>query len=357
MRLVFVHYVMADRGSAQDMHNYARVAETLGHEVVLYGRPNSLPFNYSTEISRSDALVFIFEGTTALQYGDNLDLTRLIAQVPRERRVVIDCDGRYNDAIRFGGDLNHPNAAVSARWVEICDSLSDKIVQPTMHPLRENVRTFFFHAYNPDWEVPLDFSNKGYGMCYVGNNGRRWRALHRVLKAVEPVRSDVGRIVLIGDSWGSPPRWTWLPADPNGSDPEYLRRLGVEVLPPVQFDRVIESMGLGVFVPVLVRPTFNHFRIVNPRLFETTAANTIPLFNLDAEYVAEIFGPDAVELVLGEDGSEQIADILRRPSHYAEIVREIRRRLAERHSFTARVQELVDICEEAPVSSDAKNAR
>lgn len=120
--------------------------------------------------------------------------------------------------------------------------------------------------------------------------------------------------------------------------------------PPVQFDQVIECMGLGVFVPVLARPIFNHFRNVTPRLFETAAANAIPLFNLDAEYVAEIYGPDAVELVLGEDGSEQIADILRRPSKYAEIVREMRRHLAERHSFTARVQELVDICEEVPAS-------
>src|SRR5260221_12830280 len=154
MRLVFVHYVIANKGSAQDMHNYVRVAEELGHEVVLYGSANGSPFNYSTEISRSDALVFILEGMPVLQYGDNLDLTRLIAQVPRERRVVIDCDGRYNDAITFGGDRNHPNAALSARWIELCDSLSDKIVQPTFHPRQPRAGTFFFHGYNPDWEVP-----------------------------------------------------------------------------------------------------------------------------------------------------------------------------------------------------------
>jgi hypothetical protein len=337
---------MADRGSAQDMHNYVRVAETLGHEVVLYGRPKGSPFNYSTEISRSDALVFIFEGTTALQYGDNLDLTRLIAQVPRERRVVIDCDGRYNDAIRFGGDLNHPNAAVSARWVEICDSLSDKIVQPTMHPLRENVRTFFFHAYNPEWEVPLDFSNKGYGMCYVGNNGRRWRALHRVLKAVEPVRSDVGRIVLIGARWGSPTRSSRSPADPYESDPEYLRRLGVEVLPPVQFDRVIESMGLGVFMPVIYRPLFDQLRLVTCRTFETPAANTIPLFCQEPEFVSEVYGDQALELLLPEsDPHEKIADLVARPDHYAGIVEGIRAHLRENYSYERQLGILIDLVE------------
>ena len=30
-----------------------------------------------------------------------------------------------------------------------------------MHPLRENVGTFFFHAYNPDWEVPLRLQQQG----------------------------------------------------------------------------------------------------------------------------------------------------------------------------------------------------
>src|SRR5258706_1819200 len=146
MRIVFVHYLKTTGGSAQDIHSYMRVAEELGHEIVLYGHANGSPFNYSTETSRSDALVFIFEGITALQYGDNLDLTRLIAQVPRERRVVIDCDGGYNDAISFGGDLNHANPAASARLIEICNRLSAKIVQPMLHPRQTRAVTFLFQA-------------------------------------------------------------------------------------------------------------------------------------------------------------------------------------------------------------------
>jgi hypothetical protein len=346
VRLVFVHYVMTDRGSAQDVHNYVRVAEGLGHEIVLYGHASGSPFNYSTEISRSDALVFIVESKTALQYGDNLDLTRLIAQVPRERRVVIDCDGRYNDAIRVGGDLNHPNAAASLRWIEICDSLSDKIVQPTMHPLRENVGTFSFYGYNPKWEQRLDFSNKEYGMCYVGHNWHRWHALHRVLKALEPVRSDVGRIVLIGRSWGSPARLAWSPHDPLASDPEYLRRLGVEVRPPVQFDQVIECMGLGVFMPVIYRPLFDRLRLVTCRTFETLAANTIPLFCQEPEFVSEIYGEQALDLLLPEsDPHEKIVDLVERPDHYAAIVEGIRAHLRENYSYERQLGRLIDLVE------------
>jgi hypothetical protein len=51
MRLIFVHHVIEDRGSAQDMHNYVRVARSLGHEVVLYGPPDPhSAFHYSLDV-------------------------------------------------------------------------------------------------------------------------------------------------------------------------------------------------------------------------------------------------------------------------------------------------------------------
>jgi hypothetical protein len=38
--------------------------------------------------------------------------------------------------------------------------------------------------------------------------------------------------------------------------------------------------------------------------------------------------------------------VLREPEHYAEIVKDIRRHLAEKHSYAARLQELIEIVEE-----------
>ena len=58
MRLIFVHYVYEDRGSAQDLHNYAEIAKALGHEVVVYGPPNEKSsFNYSRDIGSADAVI------------------------------------------------------------------------------------------------------------------------------------------------------------------------------------------------------------------------------------------------------------------------------------------------------------
>ncbi len=343
MRVVILCWLPVDAGSATSLHSYRRVAEKLGHELVVYGPVTGSPFDYSTEVSESDALVFIFESQTALEYGDELDLARLVARVPRERRIVVDQDGGYNDAIRLGGDdSNHPDAAASARWVEICDSLSDKIVQPTLHPLRENVGTFFWHAYDPSWERPLDFAGKEYGMCYVGNNWRRWRGLRRVLEALEPVREDVGRIVLIGRWWDALP---W-PSPYDDTDPEYLRQLGVELREPVQFDRVVECMGLGVFMPVIYRPLYDRLRLVTCRTFETPAANTLPLFCQEPEFVSEIYGEQALELRLPEsDPQEKILDLLERTDHYAGIVEGMRAHLRENFSYERQLQRLLQLIE------------
>ena len=350
MRLMFIHYVLEDRGSAQDMYNYAQVAQTLGHEVVLYGRPRTgSAFAYSLDIESADAAIFIFEWTTGLQDGDLVDFARLIGKVPRRRRVVIDCDGGYNDAISVTGDVNHRETETSRRWISICDSLSDKIYQPTYHPLRPNVRTFFFHAYNPAWERALDTTGKVYGMVYVGNNWFRWQSLRQVLQALEPIRDKVGRLALVGSGWDRPAPWA-KPNNPKAAyenDPEYLRRLDVDVIPPVRFDEVIPWMGKGVFTPVVLRPLFDHLQLVTCRTFETAAANVVPLFAQEAKHVREIYGEEAEQLVMpAARPHEKILELLTRPAHYVDVVSAMRRHLAAKYSYEVQLRQLIDIVNE-----------
>lgn len=348
MRILFVHHVIADRGSAQDMHSYAEVGQALGHEVVLFGPQGSqTPFRHSRDVKKTDAVIFIFEWTTDLQYGDNLDLLRLAATVPRERRVVVDCDGKYNDAISVLGDYNHPNAETSQRWVEVCDSLTDKIFQPTLRPLRPNVGTFFFHAYNPAWEVPLDFRGKDFGMSYVGNNWFRWRGLKQVLEAVEAVRDAVGRILLVGNGWDTPAPWAnpSLTEEAYFSDPVYLDQVGAEVHPPVRFDQVVDMMGRGVFTPVIYRPLFDELRLVTCRTFESLAANAIPLFMQERSFVRDTYGEAALELAAGDSPSAKIADILDRPAYYQELVHTLREIAAARYSYQARLKQMIEVLE------------
>jgi len=364
---MFVYWRIGNAGSAQDILQYTRVAKSLGHEVVLYApeEPDS-PFQCSLDLESADAVIFVFEWNLYMfpggdkrkgaMYRDGLmgigrlNVAKLFSRVPRNRRVILDCDGMYNDATHVCGDFNHPDAEASRRRTELCDSLSDKIFQPTYWPKRPNVRPFLFHAYDPSWEQPLDFSRKDYGMIYVGNNWFRWKALRRVLRAMEPIRDQIGRAALVGQDWAAMPWWVPSPLREQAyfTDPEYLHRIGIELREPIPVEQVIPTMGAAVFNPVLMRPVFDHFGLVTCRTFETPAASTIPLFGQDSEFVKSIYGERAADLALrdGEAGTEQILDVIRRPEEYAGIVLDVRRRLAEKHSYAARLQELARIVAE-----------
>lgn len=362
MRFIFVYWRPENAGRARTIQKYSEAARKLGHEVFLYApKDENSSFNTSLDAESADAVIFVLEWNLYLHPGGqkkafhkirdglmgvgHVNVVKLVSKVPRQRRLIIDNDGMYNDLIKIDGDYTHLNAATSRARIELCDALADKIFQPTFHPLRRNVGTFLFHGYDPAWDVPLDFRAKEYGMVYVGSNWFRWRALRRVLHAVEPIRSQVGRIGLVGHDWGKTPYWVESPLreDAYYTDAAYLHGLNVEIMPPVPVEKVIATMSRGIVNPVLVRPTFNHLRLANPRLFETPAANTIPLFDLDEEYVREIYGEPAVKLVLKENASEQILDVLSRPGRYVEIVKDIRQHLAEKHSYVARLQELIEI--------------
>jgi hypothetical protein len=348
VKLVFVYWGYENAGSMLDLRGYARAARTMGHEVTVYGPPNPrFALDYSKYLTGADAVIFVFEWTTALQFGDRLDWTRLLEAVPRRRRVVIDCDGHYNDPIEFGGDYNHRSEESSRYWTDVCDSLSDKIFQPTYRPLRRNVRPFLFHIYDPTWETPLDFTDKEFDMVYVGHTKFRWGNMSKVLRAIERVRDRVGRVALVGEGWGEPLDWMKWDDGKHYVDRDYLKRIGVEALPAVPYQEVTDTINKGVFNPVVYRPLFERLGMVTCRTFETPAAGTIPLFLLDRNYIAEIFGERALDLGLDDEHAhEKILDVLERPEHYAEIVIGIREDFGRRHSPEARLRELVGFIEE-----------
>jgi glycosyltransferase involved in cell wall biosynthesis len=130
------------------------------------------------------------------------------------------------------------------------------------------------------------------------------------------------------------------------ADAGKLKQLGIEALAPVRFPEVIDWMSKGRINPVLLRPVFEQLRIVTPRIFETVAANTLPLLVLDSTYVREIYGEQALDLVLPEEApKEKILDLVHHPQRYREVLMEIRGHLAEHHSHTARLRRLIEIIE------------
>lgn len=353
MRLMFAYHLMALQagtvGSAQDLHEYAQAGKALGHEVLIYGPPvPTSPFTFSLDVESVDAIIFVFEWTTHLREGDQLDFARFVTTVPRERRVVIDCDGSYNDPISVDGDYNHRDQAASRAWTEVCDSLSGKICQPTLRPRRGNVRPFLFYGFNPSAAESYTKGAKDYGMVYVGHSKFRWAAMERVLRAIEPVREQVGRLAVIGHGWDALPAWAgpMHMEEAFYTDQAFLRKLEVEILPPIPFGQVIAWMSRARLNPVLLRPLFQQLRMVTPRLFETIAAGTIPVLKMDGEHVRDVYGEVAAELILpAEHPERRILDMVGRPERYVKIVEGVRAHLAAHHSHTRRFKELIEIVE------------
>ena len=77
MKLLFVYWPFEDQGSGLVIQGYSAAARDLGHEIAVYGIEYSkIPLDCSLDVGAADAVVFIFEWTTRLYYGDHLDLDK-----------------------------------------------------------------------------------------------------------------------------------------------------------------------------------------------------------------------------------------------------------------------------------------
>ena len=120
-------------------------------------------------------------------------LVRVLDGIPRERRVVVDLWGHFNDTIRLEHDFNHLeklDGHLGWEWEEAIAAVSDTILQPTLSPLRPGVGSFLFHGFDAGavvkpYETAADAaaawrdSKRPYGVGYVGNNWQRWEQVRR----------------------------------------------------------------------------------------------------------------------------------------------------------------------------------
>src|SRR5262245_36243147 len=92
MNILFMMDKRANAGSIQAVACYVRAGDGLGHTIALYGRPDpKYPgIRWSTELDAFDRVVLIVEDRISWLSG--LPLIRLLSQVPRERRAILDAD-------------------------------------------------------------------------------------------------------------------------------------------------------------------------------------------------------------------------------------------------------------------------
>jgi hypothetical protein len=363
MKLLFVGELDPYSRAVNTITNYVRMGTALGHDVAIFGEQQEVPaVPYSLDARGFDYAIFVVYETQ--DFPDLPYLAQLLDGMPKERRIIIDCCGRYNDTIRLDHDFNHLEKLDGHQgweWVEGFQAVADEILQPTLAPLRDDVRPFLFHGYDPDavarpyqsareaaqaWSSNGSPDGKPYGLIYLGNNWQRWSQIRPFLEAIEPLRDQLGPVALAGWGWDERPAWA-VELGLRGVDvePDLLQRLGVEARWGVPFDQVVDFVGQARFAPVFHRPLFNHLKLVTNRTFETFCADTIPLLMLPPDFVERLYGRDALALVPGDDVAGHLEDMMRRPEVYWEAVLSTRRHLTQRHSYRLRFDELLTILE------------
>jgi hypothetical protein len=363
MKLLLVSKLSHTARAVCTTAKYVEAGRALGHEVAVFGEQQSEPpaLPASLDVRKFDFAVFVVY--MPWDFPDLPYLARLLDGVPRERRVIIDCTGRYNETVRVEHDFNHLEKMEGHQgweWVEGFRAVSDRVLQPTLRPLRDDVRPFLFHGFDPKATArPYESAREAarawagengpareYGVAYVGTNWQRWSQVRRFLEAVEPLRADLGRTCLVGWDWDKRPDWAaQMGVQGVDTDPELLRRLGVETKPAIPYDQFIPFLGQARFSPIFHRPLFNQLGLVTNRTFETFCADTLPLLMLPERGLEELYGPAARLLAPGDDVAGRLRDMLRRPEAYWDAVLRTRAHLAREHSFARRFQELLAILE------------
>jgi hypothetical protein len=350
MRLLFVSKLSHTARAVNTIAKYIQVGQALGHEVAVFGEQQSEPpaLPASLDVKKFDFAVFVVY--MPWDFPDLPYLAQLLDGVPKERRIIIDCCGRYNDTIRVEHDFNHLEKMEGHQgweWVEGFQAVSERILQPTLSPLRKDVRPFLFHGFDPKSVAPRDSKKKTYGVAYVGTNWQRWSQMRGFLEAVEPLGEELGRICLAGWDWDKRPDWAaQLGIQGVDTDPALLKRLAVETKPAIPYDQFIEFVGQARFSPVVHRPLFNELGLVTNRTFETFCADTIPLLMVPDRYLDDVYGSSARLLIPDRDLTGRLRDMMRHPEPYWDAVQTTRAHLAERHSFERRFKELLAILEE-----------
>jgi hypothetical protein len=372
MKLLLVISVDPWTRSVSTVHKYVAAGRALGHEVAVYGpaHPELPGVPFTTDLGGVDLALFVIQVPS--DFPDMPYLARLLDGIPRQRRMLVDLWGRFNDTIRLEHDFNHLeklDGHLGWEWEDAFRATSDVILQPTLTPVRPNVGSFLFHGFDRG-SVARPYRSAGeaaaawraagraakpYGALYVGSNWQRWSQVRPFLEAYGPVREEVGKLCLVGWDWGARPAW----AEQSGimgvdTDPALLARLDVEVRDGVRFDEVVGLLGKARFAPVFHRPLFRHLGLVTNRTFETFYADTLPILMLPRDFVTAVYGPAALTLVPGDDLAAHLTDAMRRPEAHWNAVLETRSHLEEHHSYARRFEALGTL---AAIRAEAGGAR
>jgi len=335
-RILFAANLHWNAGSSHMLAEYANAAATAGYEV-----------GVSTQLSRLDErvgvhlplvpdirwathLVLVFEGRQFLS-DPQLDLCDAI---PRHRRVVIDPDGHWGETVTIGTDTS-AGTYPAASWHSLYSRLTDLVLQPKLRGTPPpGARVFSYFG------MPATRCRAGrmpaaddlpFQVQYIGSNWWRWTSLTELVIGARRATPPVTRLRVCGRWWDGETCAGHETA--TTSVPGWLRRHGVVVAPPVPFGTVVSEMALATISPILVRPVLTTLGFVTPRMFETVASGSLPVFTDDVSYIRELYGEEAEGFQLGTDPGDVLARMVRDPEPYRRRLVRVQRRLQAEYGY------------------------
>jgi len=343
LRIGLIGHFLHDSGCSKSIIGYVRAARLLGYDLrvsklSLLDRVTSKHFPLTESDWKPDLLVLIFE---SYQYLSENQIIEIEKSIPRNRRLIVDQDGKYSEITAVGVDSNHSNEKSRQDWLSLYNRLADRIVQPTILAPARGANRFLFFGVDQHRKVREKKSGKkSFDIAYVGNNWYRWEDICWFIEGIDKIRSKLNRIALFGKWWSGKP----LPSLPEHtySNPAYLFHHGVEFHNSVQINNLEATMSRAYINPIFIRPLLGALQFVTPRMFETFRAHTVPLIAPGFGYAEGLYGSSVKALCLGDDPSEKVEFVLSNYQEMTSLVAEIAFELETKHSYERRLLELIE---------------
>jgi hypothetical protein len=345
LKILFVGYFKYNSGSSHALLGYVRAARCLGYDlrasrfgVIDEAIQKIVPVAEKSWVP--DIIVLVFESKQFLSESDIEEIEKLTKHC---HTVIIDPDGKNSDVVKIGLDTNHPTTESQVFWKTFYNRFSDIILQPSISISTTNSKKFLYFGIDIHRSHNQERNEKRrFDLLYVGNNWYRWQDFVWLFKHLEPIRSKIGRIAVYGKHWFGDPKqgleqFTF-------SDPAFLRVHNIESYPSVPFDEVETVMGQGKLHPIFIRPILNTLEFVTPRMFETFAADTVPILPPYFTHAVHLYGKQVLPLYLTENPADIVITMLEKYPDYLSLVQEIRTNLIKEHTYEVRLSELLGFC-------------
>jgi hypothetical protein len=351
IRLLVIGDFRWHSGSSHVIKEYVRHGPSVGMEIAVsrdFGSHDAVitrHLPYTDEIGWATHALVVFEGNPFLSASD---IERIDQVLPRARRVVIDADGHWGRQVVVDEDDNTWPCG-SKGWHEQISQVADIVLQPSFGQQAPGAISFPYFGLPPRRRPrPTKLRRAQLDVQYIGNNWFRSTALLEVMSAARQALGPHARLGVRGRYWDGTARPGFESA--TSVDVELLRQLRVDSGLPVPFGRVITRMSDSLLTPVLVRPVLASLKFLIPRMLETLAADTLPIYRSDESYIGDIYNDNGA-LCLGDNPEDAIARVRRERAHLSQVSRDIYDRLSQKLAYPIVLTKLHGILARQDVSA------